>query len=174
MELAPDTARVIREGREVTVSAVELVPGEIVLIRPGERIPADGTVTEGASAVDQSPITGESLPVEKKVGDEVIGATINKLGSFKFRATKVGKDTTLAQIIRLVQEAQGSKAPIQRMADLVSAYFVPLVIGIAILTFFIWYFLGPTASFSFALFNFIAVLIIACPSMTQNFSNFLV
>lgn len=161
--LRPKTAWVLREGQELEVPVEDIKIGDLIMVKPGGKIPSDGIVTDGQSFVDESMLTGESLPVEKKVGDEVIGATINKLGSFKFRATKVGKDTTLAQIIRLVQEAQGSKAPIQRMADLVSAYFVPLVIGIAILTFFIWYFLGPTTSFSFALFNFIAVLIIACP-----------
>jgi len=126
-------------------------------------VTADGTVRHGYSSIDESMITGESMPVEKKTGDEVIGATINKTGSFKFEATRVGKDTTLAQIIRMVEEAQGSKAPIQRLADLIASYFVPTVIGIATLTFIIWYFFGPAPALTLALLNFIAVIIIACP-----------
>jgi len=135
----------------------------LITVRPGERVPVDGIVNQGYSSVDESMITGESIPVEKKVGDKVIGATINKTGSFQFKATKVGKDTMLAQIIRLVEEAQGSKAPIQRLADIIASYFVPIVIGIALVTFITWYFVGPTPAFTFALLNFIAVLIIACP-----------
>ncbi|GAI51899.1 unnamed protein product, partial [marine sediment metagenome] len=130
---------------------------------PGERLPVDGIVRQGYSSIDESMITGESIPVEKKAGDEVIGATINKTGSFQFETTKVGKDTTLAQIIKLVEEAQGSKAPIQRLADVIASYFVPIVIGIAIITFIIWYFVGPAPALTFALLNFVAVLIIACP-----------
>jgi len=126
-------------------------------------VPVDGIIIEGSSSIDESMITGESIPVEKGVGDEVIGATINKTGSFHFETTKVGKDTTLAQIIKLVEEAQGSKAPIQRLADIISAYFVPVVIVIAIITFVLWYFLGPAPALTFALLNFVAVLIIACP-----------
>ncbi len=132
-------------------------------MRPGERIAVDGVVRQGYSSIDESMITGESIPVDKKVGDMVIGATINKMGSFQFEATRVGKDTTLAQIIRLVEEAQGSKAPIQRLADVISSYFVPTVIGIAIVTFIIWFFLGPQPPLTYALLNFVAVLIIACP-----------
>ena len=163
MGLRPKTAWVLRGVQEIEIPVEEIRVGDLILVKPGEKIPVDGIVTEGQSLVDESMLTGESLPVEKRVGDEVIGATMNKYGGFKFLATKVGKDTALAQIIRLVQEAQGSKAPIQRMADLVAAYFVPSVLGIAVLTFFIWHFLGPSASFTFALLNFIAVLIIACP-----------
>jgi len=132
-------------------------------VHPGERIPVDGIVKEGYSSIDESMISGESIPVEKKAGDEVIGASINKTGSFKFEATRVGKDTTLARIIKLVDEAQGSKAPIQRLADVIASYFVPTVIGIAIITFIIWFFIGPAPALTFALLNFVAVLIIACP-----------
>jgi len=161
--MQPKTALVIGDGgeREIPVEDVEV--GDLILVRPGERLPVDGMVREGYSSIDESMISGESIPVEKKVGDKVIGATINKTGSFKFEATKVGKDTTLAQIIRMVEETQGSKAPIQRLADLIASYFVPIVIGIATLTFVIWYFLGPAPALTFALLNFIAVLIIACP-----------
>ena len=163
MSLRPKTARVIREGGEFDIPVEDVAVGDIILVRPGEKLPVDGVVTEGKSAVDESMITGESLPVEKKPGDEVIGATINKAGSFRFRATKVGKHTALAQIIRLVQEAQGSKAPIQRLADIIASYFVPAVIGIAVVTFVIWYALGPSPRLTFALLNFVAVMIIACP-----------
>jgi len=137
--------------------------GDLVLVRPGERVPVDGIIREGYSSIDQSMITGESIPVEKQAGDEVIGATINKTGSFQFEATKVGKDTALANIIRLVEEAQGSKAPIQRLADVIASYFVPIVIGIAVVTFIIWFFIGPAPALTFAFLNFVAVLIIACP-----------
>ncbi|OGN99726.1 MAG: copper-translocating P-type ATPase, partial [Chloroflexi bacterium RBG_13_51_52] len=137
--------------------------GDLILVRPGERVPVDGIIRQGNPSLDESMVTGESLPVEKKEGDEVVGATINKTGSFQFEATRVGKDTTLARIVRLVEEAQGSKAPIQRLADVIASYFVPVVIGIAIVTFIIWYFLGPSPSLTFAFLNFIAVLIIACP-----------
>jgi Cu+-exporting ATPase len=161
--LRPKTALVIRgDGeREIPVESVQV--GDLVLVRPGERVPVDGIVRSGYSSVDESMVTGESIPVEKRVGDGVIGATINKTGSFQFEATKVGKDTTLAQIIRLVEEAQGSKAPIQRLADVIASYFVPIVIGIAIVTFAIWYFIGPAPTLTYAFLNFIAVLIIACP-----------
>jgi len=161
--LQPKTARVVRNGRELDIAVEEVAPGDLVLVRPGEKIPVDGAVREGYSSVDESMVTGESLPVEKKVGDSVIGATINKTGTFKFEATKVGKNAVLAQIIRLVQEAQGSKPPIARMADVIASYFVPAVILTAILTFFIWYFLGPHPVTTYAFLNFIAVLIIACP-----------
>jgi Cu+-exporting ATPase len=154
---------VIRDGKEKEIPVEEVQVGDLILVRPGERIPVDGIVRQGYSSVDESMITGESIPVEKKVGDEVIGATINKTGSFRFEATKVGKDTTLAQIIRMVEEAQGSKAPIQRLADVIAGYFVPIVIGIAIITFIIWALVGPDPALTFALLNFIAVLIIACP-----------
>ncbi|MBM3118613.1 MAG: heavy metal translocating P-type ATPase [Chloroflexi bacterium] len=161
--LKPRTAIVIRDGKEMEISVEEVQVGDLILVRPGEQIPVDGIVRQGYSSVDESMITGESIPVEKKVGDMVIGATINKMGSFQFEATRVGKDTTLAQIIRLVEEAQGSKAPIQRLADVIASYFVPAVIGIAIVTFIIWFFLGPQPTLTYALLNFVAVLIIACP-----------
>ena len=161
--LNPKTALVIRDGKEVEISVEEVQVGDLILVRPGERVPVDGILREGHSSIDESMITGESIPVEKNKGDEVIGASINKTGSFKFEATRVGKDTTLAQIIRLVDEAQGSKAPIQRLADIIASYFVPIVIGIAIITFIVWYFAGPSPTLTYALLNFVAVLIIACP-----------
>ena len=161
--MQPKTARVIRDGSEVEIPVDDVEVGDLILIRPGERVPVDGIIRQGYSSIDESMITGESIPVEKKEGDEVIGATINKTGSFQFEATKVGKNTTLAQIIRLVEEAQGSKAPIQRLADVIASYFVPIVIGIATATFIIWYLVGPAPALTFALLNFVAVLIIACP-----------
>jgi Cu+-exporting ATPase len=161
--LQPKTARVIRNGNEMDIPVGEVVPGDLVVVRPGEKIPVDGVVKEGYSSVDESMVTGESLPVEKKVGDKVIGATINKMGTFKFEATKVGKETVLAQIIRLVQEAQGSKPPIARMVDVIASYFVPVVIAIAVLTFVVWFFFGPHPALTYAFLNFVAVLIIACP-----------
>ncbi len=163
MGLQPKTARVIRDGKEIDIPVEEVITGDMVLVRPGEKIPVDGIVAEGKSAVDESMITGESIPVKKGPGNEVIGATINKTGSFKFQATKVGKDTALAQIIKLVRDAQGSKAPIQRLADVISGYFVPIVISIAIATFVIWFSFGPAPALTFALLNFVAVMIIACP-----------
>ncbi|HEX77037.1 MAG TPA: copper-translocating P-type ATPase [Dehalococcoidia bacterium] len=162
MGLQPKTARVIRGGEEIDVPVGAVKGGDLVVVRPGERIPVDGIVREGYSAVDESMMSGESLPVEKRVGDEVTGGTINRTGSFKFEATRVGRETALAQIIRLVEEAQGSKAPIQRLADRVAGVFVPAVIAIAGLTFLMWYLLGGQA-FIFALLSFVAVLIIACP-----------
>jgi P-type Cu+ transporter len=161
--MQPKTALVVREGERREIPVEDVRVGDLVLVRPGERIPVDGIVREGYSSVDESMITGESIPVEKKVGEEVIGATINRTGSLQFEATKVGKDTTLARIVRMVEEAQGSKAPIQRLADVISSYFVPTVIGIAIVTFIIWYFVGPAPALTLALLNFVAVLIIACP-----------
>jgi len=163
MGLRAKTARVLRGGQEIDISVEDVQVGDIVIVRPGEKIPVDGMVTEGDSAVDESMLTGESLPVDKKIGDEVIGATINKFGTFQFQATKVGKDTALAQIVRIVEEAQGSKAPIQRFADVVSGYFVPAVVLIALLTFAGWYFFFDPGNFSRALVNFTAVLVIACP-----------
>ncbi len=163
MGLQPKTARVIRDGKEMDIHVEEVLVSDIVTVRPGEKIPVDGIIREGKSAVDESMITGESIPVKKSPGSEVIGATINKTGSFKFQATKVGKNTALAQIIKLVQDAQGSKAPIQRLADVISGYFVPIVISIAIATFIIWFNFGPIPSLTFALLNFVAVMIIACP-----------
>ncbi|MHB8919252.1 MAG: heavy metal translocating P-type ATPase, partial [Desulfocucumaceae bacterium] len=156
-------ARVIRDGQELNIPVEEVAVGDVVVVRPGEKIPVDGIITDGHSAVDESMLTGESLPVDKKAGDEVIGATINSLGSFKFRATKVGRDTALAQIVRIVEEAQGSKAPIQRLADIVSSYFVPVVLAISLATFLYWYFAGAPGNFTRALVNFTAVLVIACP-----------
>ena len=141
----------------------EVLVGDMITVRPGERIPVDGVVQSGTSAVDESMITGESMPVKKAPGDEVIGATINKTGSFQFRATKVGKDMVLAQIIKLAEDAQGSKAPIKRLADVISGYFVPIVISIAIATFVIWFNFGPDPALTFALLNFVSVMIIACP-----------
>jgi len=161
--MQPKTALVIREGEQRKVPVEDVRGGDLILVRPGERIPVDGIVRQGYSSVDESMITGESIPVEKNVGDEVIGATINKTGSFQFEATKVGKETTLARIVRMVEEAQGSKAPIQRLADVIASYFVPAVIGVAIVTFVIWYFVGPAPALTFALLNFVAVLVIACP-----------
>ncbi len=157
------TARVIRDSREDEVLVEDVKVGDIVVVRPGEKIPVDGVVIDGYSSVDESMITGEPIPASKKAGDNVIGATINKTGSFKFRATKVGRDTVLSQIIKMVEEAQGTKAPIQRLADRVAAVFVPIVMALAILTFLAWYFLGPKPAFLMALLNFISVLIIACP-----------
>jgi Cu+-exporting ATPase len=157
------TARVIRDGKEQDIPVEEVVPGDLILVRPGEKVPVDGIIREGYSSLDESMITGESIPVDKKVDDEVIGATINKTGTFKFEATKVGKETVLAQIIKLVEQAQGSKAPIQRLVDKVTSYFVPAVIGIALVTAGIWYFWGPQPALTYALLNFVAVLIIACP-----------
>jgi Cu+-exporting ATPase len=169
MGLRPKTAHVVRDGVEMDIATDEVKIGDLVLVHPGEKIPVDGVVIEGRSSVDESMLTGESMPVEKKAGEAVIGATINKLGFLKFEATKVGKETALSQIIRLVEEAQGSKAPIQKLADNVSEIFVPAVIGIATVTFLIWYFLIPLPINSEvnlltrALINMVAVLVIACP-----------
>ncbi|HEY9627072.1 MAG TPA: heavy metal translocating P-type ATPase [Coleofasciculaceae cyanobacterium] len=161
MGLQARTARIIRNGQEMEVPIAEVQLGDVVLVRPGEKIPVDGEVVEGASTVDEAMVTGESVAVKKQPGDEVIGATINKTGSFKFRATRIGKDTFLAQIVKLVQQAQGSKAPIQKLADQVTGWFVPVVIAIAILTFIIWYnFMGNV---TLALTTTVGVLIIACP-----------
>jgi Cu+-exporting ATPase len=159
--LQAKTARVVRNGEERDIPIAEVVKNDIVIVRPGEKIPVDGVVTDGHSAVDESMITGESLPVEKAVGDTIIGATINKQGLLKFQATKVGKETALAQIIKLVEQAQGSRAPIQRVVDQVAAYFVPAVIGLAVLTFLVWWFVG--GEFVPALIRLTAVLVIACP-----------
>jgi P-type Cu+ transporter len=163
MGLQARTARVIRDGREQDVPVEYLRVGDLVRVRPGEKVPVDGIVREGRSALDESMLTGESLPVEKGPGDEVIGATLNKTGSFVFKATKVGRDTALAQIVRLVEEAQGSKAPMQKLADTISGYFVPAVLALAALTFVGWLVLGPEPRLTLALQAAIAVLIIACP-----------
>lgn len=162
MGLAPQTATVIRAKQEMSVKIDDVVVGDIVIVKPGEKIPVDGKITEGTSSVDESMITGESIPVEKGKGDVVIGATINRHGSFKFVATKVGSNTTLSQIIKLIEEAQGRKAPIQRFADSVSAYFVPIVLGIAVLTFIFWLVLAGKGV-AFSLTAAVAVLVIACP-----------
>jgi Cu+-exporting ATPase len=161
--LQAKTARVIRNNQEIDIPVEEVIVGDVVVVRPGERIPVDGVITGGYSAIDESMLTGESVPIDKKVGDEVIGATINKHGTFRFQATKVGRDTTLAQIVRIVEEAQGSKAPIQRLADIISSKFVPAVVAIAITTFLVWYFIGEPGNFTRALINLTAVLVIACP-----------
>ncbi|HEU4456779.1 MAG TPA: copper-translocating P-type ATPase [Longimicrobium sp.] len=164
MGLQPKTARVLRDGVEADVAVEEVVPGDVIVVRPGEKIPVDGEVVEGASAVDEAMLTGESIPVEKAAGDAVFGATLNRTGSFRFRATRVGKDTALQQIVRMVQDAQGSRAPIARTADVVSGIFTPVVIAIAIATFVVWFVAAPEeARFNMALVNFVSVLIIACP-----------
>lgn len=163
IELKPKNARITRNGIESDIPIDQVQPGDIIIVRPGERIPTDGVVVSGTSSVDESMLTGESMPINKEPGDKVFGATINKSGSFQFRAEKVGAETTLAQIIRLVEEAQGSKAPIQRIADKVASIFVPIVFAIATGTFIVWYFFVPEPLFSRALLNFVSVLIIACP-----------
>ncbi len=161
--LQAKTARVIRNGQELDLPVEEVLVGDVIQVRPGEKVPVDGIVVEGSSTVDESMLTGESLPVSKKRGDEVIGGTLNKTGAFKFRATKVGKDTALAQIVKMVQDAQNSKAPIARLADTISGYFVPVVMILAIWTFAIWFGFGPQPSLVYALVTSVAVLIIACP-----------
>ncbi len=169
MGLQPKTAHVEREGRELEISVEDLVQGDVVLVRPGEKIPVDGILVEGQSSIDESMLTGESVPVEKKSGDEVIGASLNKTGFFKMRVTRMGKDTVLAQIIQLVEQAQGSKAPVQRLVDKIAGIFVPVVIGLALLAFAFWWGFGnafgplPTTPFLFALMVLISVMIIACP-----------
>ncbi|NMA01136.1 MAG: copper-translocating P-type ATPase [Clostridia bacterium] len=161
MGLQPKTAQVIRYGKEITLPIEEVKVGEIIIVRPGEKIPVDGIVVDGYTAVDESMLTGESIPVEKKINDRVTGGSINKNGSINFQATKVGKDTTLAQIIKLVEDAQGSKAPIAKLADIISGYFVPIVIGIALLASIAWYLSGQSITFTLTIF--ISVLVIACP-----------
>jgi P-type Cu+ transporter len=157
------TARVVRDGSEIEIDTEQVVPGDEIVVRPGEKIPVDGVVVAGGSAVDESMLTGEPLPVRKEPGDDLFGATINQTGSLRLRATRVGKDSALAQIIRLVEEAQGTKAPIQRFADLVASWFVPIVVSIAIASFVIWYDFGPAPALPFAVIAFVTVLIIACP-----------
>lgn len=163
LDLQAKTARVLRDGQEVEIPVEEVLVGDIIVVRPGDKIPVDGQIVDGHSALDESMVTGESLPVDKTVGDEVIGATVNTTGSFKFRATKVGKDTALAQIVKMVQDAMGSKAPIARLVDVVSSYFVPAVMIISILTFLVWYNFGPSQALAFAIVTSVTVLIIACP-----------
>ncbi|MED1725267.1 heavy metal translocating P-type ATPase [Brevibacillus parabrevis] len=163
MGLQAKTAAVVRDGVEITIPVEEVRPGDIVNVKPGDKVPVDGIVLEGQSAVDESMLTGESIPVDKAAGDAVIGATLNKNGFLKVKATKVGKETALAQIIKVVEEAQGTKAPIQRLADSISGIFVPIVVGIAVVTFLIWYFAVIPGNFAEALEKAIAVLVIACP-----------
>jgi P-type Cu+ transporter len=163
MGMQAKTARVIRDDGELEVAVDEVVPGDVVVVRPGEKVPVDGRILAGASTLDESMVTGESIPVEKGPGDEVIGATINQTGAFQMEATKVGADSMLAQIIRLVQDAQASKAPIQRLVDLIASYFVPTVIFLAITTFVVWFLIGPDPALIFALGTGVTVLIIACP-----------
>lgn len=161
--LQAKTARVLRGHQEIDIPMSEVVIGDVIRVRPGEKIPVDGVIVAGQSSVDESMVTGESIPADKAEGDTVVGATLNKSGTFTFTATKVGSDTMLAQVIKLVQEAQGSKAPIQRLADVVSSYFVPVVMMLAVMTFIVWYDLGPQPAFLLAMLNTVAVLIIACP-----------
>jgi len=160
-QLQPRTARVIREGREQDIPIEEVILGDLIIVRPGEKVPVDGKITLGNSSLDESMLTGESLPTDKKAGDNIYGATINKFGTFQFKATRVGKDTALAQIIKMVEDAQGSKAPIQKIADQVAGVFVPVVLGIAVLTFLSWFIGGP--GLNKALISSVAVLVIACP-----------
>ena len=162
MDLSPKTATVIRDGKEVILPVESVLAGDIIIVKPGEKIPVDGVIISGASSVDESMITGESIPVEKSVGSNVIGSTLNKHGSFQFKATKVGADTTLSHIIRLVEDAQGSRAPIQRFADVISSYFVPAVILIALVSFGLWYFIAGK-TLAFALIIAVSVLVISCP-----------
>jgi P-type Cu+ transporter len=161
--LRPPTARVVRDGLEVEIDLAELRPGDEVVVRPGEKLPADGTVLEGSSHVDESMLTGEPMPVAKRPGDSVIGGTLNRNGAFHFRVVRVGRDTVLSRIIRMVQQAQGSKAPIQRLADRISAIFVPVVLSIAVATFVIWFDFGPSPAYLHGLVSAVTVLIIACP-----------
>ncbi|NLJ87309.1 MAG: heavy metal translocating P-type ATPase [Epulopiscium sp.] len=161
MGLAPKTAIIIKEGKEIEIPIEEVKVGDIIVVKPGQKIPVDGEVVKGNTAVDESMLTGESIPVEKKVGDQVVGASINKTGSIQFKATKVGKDTVLAQIVKLVEEAQGSKAPIAKMADIISSYFVPIVLVIAFASGVLWYISGESLVFSMTML--ISVLVIACP-----------
>ncbi len=163
MGMQAKTARVVRDGSEVDIPVEEVVPGDLVIVRPGEKIPVDGTIVEGYSSVDEAMVTGESMPVEKKAGDTVVGSTMNKTGTFTFKAEKVGRDTMLANIIRMVQEAQGSKPPIARLADKIASIFVPAVLVLASITFTVWLLLGPDPALTYAVLSFISVLIIACP-----------
>ena len=164
MGLRAKTARVVRDGREVDIPVEEVLPGDTVVVRPGEKVPVDGVVIDGHSAVDESMLTGESLPVEKTAGDPVYGATLNRTGAFRMRATRVGRETALAQIVRLVEEAQGSKAPIQRLADHIASIFVPVVLAASPpLDFVVWALIGPEGAVIYATLNAVAVLIIACP-----------
>ena len=161
MGLAPKTATIIKNGKEVSIPIEEVIVGDIILVKPGEKLPVDGEIIEGSTSIDESMLTGESIPVEKNIGSTVIGASINKAGFIKYKATKVGKDTALAQIVKLVEEAQGTKAPIAKMADIIAAYFVPTVMALAIIAAVGWLIAGESTVF--ALTIFISVLVIACP-----------
>ena len=163
LELQAKTARVIRDGREVDVPIEEVLVGDMVLVRPGEKVPVDGVILEGESAVDESVVTGESVPVDKRAGDPVIGSSVNKTGAFTFRATKVGRDTALARIVEMVERAQNSKPPIGRLVDLISSYFVPTVMIIAVLTFLAWFNFGPQPALNYSVVTMVSVLVIACP-----------
>ncbi|MGK2963466.1 MAG: copper-translocating P-type ATPase, partial [Gemmatimonadaceae bacterium] len=164
IKMQAKTARVIRDGKTQEIEVEQVVPGDMIEVRPGEKIPVDGVIRDGASAIDEAMLTGESMPVDKSVGDEVFGATLNKTGAFRFEATKVGRETALQQIVKMVQDAQGSKAPIARLADVISGIFTPIVLIIAVATFAAWFVLAPVdVRFTMALVNFVAVLIIACP-----------
>ena len=163
MDLRPQSARVIRDRGEVEIPAGEVEVGDVLIVRPGEGVPVDGTVKEGRSTVDESMITGESMPVEKGEGDPVVGGTLNRSGSFRFRATRVGRDTVLARIVQMVREAQGSKPPIQKLVDQVAGWFVPVVMGVAVLSFGVWYWVGPEPRLNFAAVVAVSVLVIACP-----------
>ena len=163
MDLRPQSARVIRDRGEVEIPAGEVEVGDVLIVRPGEGVPVDGTVEEGRSTVDESMITGESMPVEKGEGDPVVGGTLNRSGSFRFRATRVGRDTVLARIVQMVREAQGSKPPIQKLVDQVAGWFVPVVMGVAVLSFGVWYWVGPEPRLNFAAVVAVSVLVIACP-----------
>ncbi len=163
LELQAKTARVVRDGKEIDVPVEEVVVGDTVLVRPGEKIPVDGRVLEGESAIDESVVTGESVPVDKSVGDQVIGSSVNKTGAFTFRATKVGKETALAQIVRMVEQAQNSRPPIGRLVDKISSYFVPTVMIMSILTFLAWFNFGPAPVLNYAIVTMVSVLVIACP-----------
>lgn len=163
LSLQPPDATVLRNEQEMRIPVEEVQVGDLILVRPGERVPVDGTILEGSSYLDESMATGESIPIFKQIGSPVIGATINGLGAFRFRAERVGKDTFLAQVVKMVEEAQGSKAPVQRLADKIAAVFVPVVLGVALITFFVWWAWGPAPSYLVALNNTVAVLVIACP-----------
>ncbi|HYX43173.1 MAG TPA: heavy metal translocating P-type ATPase, partial [Pyrinomonadaceae bacterium] len=163
LELQAKTARVLRNGQELDISIEDVVVGDTVLVRPGEKVPVDGVIIEGESALDESVVTGESVPVDKRAGDAVIGASINKTGAFTFRATKVGRETALARIVEMVEQAQNSKPPIARLVDVVSSYFVPTVMIIAVLTFLAWSNFGPQPALNYAVATMVTVLVIACP-----------
>jgi Cu+-exporting ATPase len=163
LSLQPPDATVLRNEQEMQIPVEEVQVGDLILVRPGERVPVDGTILEGSSYLDESMVTGESIPIFKQIGSPVIGATINGMGAFRFRAERVGKDTFLAQVVKMVEEAQGSKAPVQRLADKIAAVFVPVVLGVALITFLVWWAWGPAPSYLVALNNTVAVLVIACP-----------